>query len=76
MPKADVWSQLTTSRDGKEQVANLSPRGIQPQWAVRFPPRGHNDGDCQFDELAFWLLDCSSFTTCFTLGTEEAICSA
>src|ERR1019366_2491204 len=30
----------------------------------------------QFDELAFWLLDCNSFTTCLTLGTEEAICSA
>src|ERR1022692_3675928 len=30
----------------------------------------------QFEELAFWLLDCNSFTTCLTLGTEEAICSA
>src|ERR1039457_1994747 len=30
----------------------------------------------QFDELAFWFLICRSFTTCFTFGTAEAICSA
>src|ERR1035437_1050604 len=47
--------------------------GLRPQ----LPTSGHDDrGTLQFDELAFWLLDCNSFTTCLTLGTEEAICSA
>ena len=25
-----------------------------------------------FDEVAFWFLTCSSFTTCFTFGTADA----
>jgi hypothetical protein len=29
-----------------------------------------------FDELAFWFFTCSSLTTCFTFGTEDAILSA
>jgi hypothetical protein len=58
-------------------LAYRSVPSIQPQSAVRFPTPGHDDGDSsQFDEVAFWLLVCNSFTTCLTLGTEEAICSA
>ncbi len=41
-----------------------------------YAPNTGTHADSQFDEVAFWFVICNSFTTCFTLGTDKAICSA
>jgi hypothetical protein len=58
-------------------LAYCSVPSIEPRWTIRFRTPELDDGDSsQFDEVAFWLLVCNSFTPCLTLGTEEANSSA
>jgi hypothetical protein len=58
-------------------LAYRSVSSIQPRSTIRFRTPELDDGDSsQFDEVAFWLSVRNSFTTCRTLGTEEANFSA
>src|ERR1035437_5183920 len=76
-PETCLQSQSPIAEVLASRVFHLNPNAIastvfDPSSQLQVTTTWHS----QVDQLAFWLLDCNSFTTCLTLGTEEAICSA
>src|ERR1039457_6356958 len=67
-----MWKSWGT----EDELSTPANEPSKPAWG-RPPSSGVDQLPSAYcDELSFWFLTCRSFTTCFTLGTLVATCSA